>query len=152
MQCTSCPYSGSLTGRKSAATPWLSGRQLAPASVLSKTPPTEMPTYRCRGSRGSTLIECRVAPPGGPGFSSPPIHGERIGLALKPATPSQVTPPSSERNRPGGETPAYHTPDSEACPGASQNTWSTASPFSPSAALGNAGGRCASFQVRPESV
>src|SRR5712691_7345658 len=75
-----------------------------------------------------------------------------MGLALKPLTPSQVTPSSSERNNPGGETPAYQAPGSEGCPGVSQNTCSTARPFSPSAALGNAGGRCASFHVRPESV
>src|SRR5713101_22593 len=111
-----------------------------------------MPMYRCRGSRGSTLIECSVAPPGGPCSCSPPIQTVRMGLALKPVTPSQVTPPSSERNNPGGETPAYQAPGSEECPGVSQNTCSTARPFSPAAALGNAGGRCASFQVRPKSV
>src|SRR5438552_7243341 len=152
LQCTSWPYSGSLTGRKSAATPWLSGRQVSPRSELSNAPPTEMPMYRCRGSRGSTLIECSVAPPGGPCSCSPPIQTMRMGLALKPATPSQVTPPSSERNNPGGETPAYQAPGSEECPGVSQNTCSTARPFSPGAAFGNAGGRSASFHVRPKSV
>src|SRR5256885_2980917 len=41
---------------------------------------------------------------------------------------------------------------SEECPGVSQKTCSTDSPFSPGAALGNAGGRSASFHVWPKSV
>ena len=49
---------GSGSGRKSAAQPALSGRQSAPPSVDSNTPPLETPTYRCRASRGSMRIEC----------------------------------------------------------------------------------------------
>ena len=64
----------------------------------------------------------------------------------------QLTPPSSERNSPCGEVPAYHTFGSDAWAGVSQNVWSTARPFSPSGAFANAGGCAASFQVRPRSM
>jgi len=49
---------------KSAAQPSLSGVQLVPPSVDSKTPPIEIAMYRWRGSRGSTSIECRNSPSG----------------------------------------------------------------------------------------
>ena len=69
------------------------------------------------------------------------------GCALKPATPSHVAPPSAERNSPCGDVPAYHTPGCDACPGVSQNVWSTTRPLSGA----NAGGLAASFHVRPPS-
>src|SRR5260370_33497262 len=96
-------------------------------------------------------MECSVGPAGGPCSCAPPIQTMRIGLALKPATPSQVTPPSSERNNPGGYTPAYQAPGSEACPGVNQNTFSTERPCSPGAAVGSAGGLPAASQVPPEA-
>ena len=40
-----------------------------------------------------------------------------------------MTPPSSERNRPCGEVPAYQTPGSLAWPGVSQKVWSTLRPL-----------------------
>jgi hypothetical protein len=67
---------------------------------------------------------------------------------LNPLTPSQLAPLSAERNSPCGDVPAYQTPGSLAWPGASQNVWSTTRPL-PSA---NAGGRVASFHVRPLSA
>ena len=65
---------------------------------------------------------------------------------------AHVAPPSSERNRPCGEVPAYHTSGSAAGPGMSQKVWSTARPVRGSAVLAKAGGRAASFHVRPKSV
>ena len=52
----------------------------------------------------------------------PPVQAVRSGFSLNPATPSQLMPPSSERNSPCGDVPAYQTPGSDACPGVSQNT------------------------------
>src|SRR5258706_13106717 len=71
--------------------------------------------------------------------------------SLNPATSVHVTPPSAERNRPGGDVPAYQTPGSDACAGESQNTLSTERPTSPSAAFLNMGGCFASAQVLPPS-
>ena len=79
-------------------------------------------------------------------------HFERIGWSLKPATGSQVTPPSCERNSPAGELPAYHVAVSDAWPGVSQKTRCTERASSPSAALRKAGGCDASRQVRPRST
>ena len=104
--------------------------------------------YMWRASRGSMLMECSFGPSGVPSFS-PPVHFRYIGLSLKPVTGAQVSPLSSLLNRPCGEVPAYQTPASLGCAGWSQNTWLTESPFSPSAAFGNAGGREASRHVRP---
>src|SRR5258708_24683605 len=50
------------------------------------------------------------------------IAGSATTPRLKPSTPSQVAPPSAERNSPWGETPAYQTPGSLACPGVSQRS------------------------------
>ena len=137
---------GRACGRKVAATPWLSGFQSRPASVDSNTPPLDMPMYMCAGSRGSTITECIFGPSGVPSWS-PPHHALRCGCALKPATPFHVAPPSSERNKPCGDVPAYQTPGCEACPGVSQNVWSTTRPLSGA----KAGGAAASFHVRPPS-
>jgi hypothetical protein len=70
---------------------------------------------------------------------------------LKPATLSQVAPPSALRNRPGGEVPAHQTPGSSAWPGSSQKLWSTARARG-SSDLAKAGGLAASVQVAPSSV
>jgi len=42
-----------------------------------------------------------------------------------PATGFHVSPPSSLRKRPCGDVPAYQVRFSLACPGVSQNVWST---------------------------
>src|SRR6266540_2402859 len=110
-----------------------------------------MPTNRCAGSRGSTMIECSFGPSGVPSCG-PPIHALYRGSSFNPETGCHVTPPSSDRKRPWGEVPAYHVPASLAWPGVSQNVWSTARPLSLSGAFANAGGRFASFQLRPRSV
>src|SRR5262245_52609792 len=115
MQCGSCPYSGYGSGLKFASTASLRGAQLAPRSVLSKLPPPEAFTYRCAGSRGSTITECRIEPSGV--WSSGGHHLKRIGCSFQPSTPLHVTPPSSLRKSAGGDSPAYQTPGSLACPG-----------------------------------
>jgi hypothetical protein len=67
------------------------------------------------------LIECIFGPSGVPS-PGPPVHFSRIGWSLNPVTDSQVSPPSSERNSPCGDAPAYQTPGSLAWPGVSQKT------------------------------
>src|SRR5262245_58563525 len=106
-------------------------------------------------------------------------HDTPAGLRLKPSIPSHVAPPSWERKRPCGTVPANQTSGWLMWPGVSQKFASTArgfatgpfaappagaaaagSPEEPPAAeagaragtLGKAGGRTASFQVRPRSV
>ena len=66
------------------------------------------------GSRGSTITECSIEPSGV--FSSGHSHQvSHIGWSFHPVTGSQVSPPSSVRNRPCGEAPpAYHEPGSSA--------------------------------------
>ena len=59
------------------------------------------------------MIECSFGPSGVPSCTVP-IHFRNCGSSLMPENGSQVTPPSSERNRPCGEVPAYHAPGSEA--------------------------------------
>src|SRR6185295_20284965 len=76
-------------------------------------------------------------------------HLPYIGLSLKPATLSQLTPSSVETKRPGGDVPAHQTFGSLGWPGESQKVWLTARPFS---ACGKAGGLAASFHVLPLSV
>jgi hypothetical protein len=101
-----------------------------------------------RAVRGSTRMECRNSPSG---VANPGAHCGRMGLSLKPATDSHRSPPSTDRNNPAGALPAYQTPGSEAWPGVTQNTRSTARAVSPGSDLRNAGGCVASFQVRPRS-
>src|SRR5215510_3126548 len=153
MQCGSWPYSyslpSSLGGAKSIATPRFSGAQLSPRSVDSNVPPPDIDRYRCAGSRGSTRIECSL-PPSGVSSLSLPTHRCCSGWSLKPATGAHVTPPSSLRNSPLGDVPAYHVPGSLACPGVNQNTWSTARPRG--SPLTNCGGVAASFHVSPPSL
>src|SRR5689334_7910488 len=150
MQCGSW-YCSTLASRLSTTSrPFTSDAHVRPASVDSNTPPLDIAGYRCCLSRGSTSTECSLGPSGVP-FSTAPIHLLYSGCSFMPATPVHVAPPSSLRNSPCGEVPAYHVPLSLACPGVSQNVWSTTCPFCPSGAFGNAGGRVASFHVLPES-
>ncbi len=65
------------------------------------------------------MIECSFGPSGVPSCSEP-IHSRYFGSSLMVENGSQVTPPSSERNRPWGEVPAYQTFGSLACAGVSQ--------------------------------
>ena len=120
----------------------------APASVDSNTPPLDMPMYMCSGSRGSTRIECSLGPSGVPSWS-PPHHALRCGCSLKPSTPVHVAPPSSERNRPCGDVPAYQTPGSRRV---ARRRARTCDRRCARCRRLNAGGRAASFQVRPRSV
>src|SRR5215831_3341163 len=109
MQCGSWPYSGYFSGWKSASTPLLSGFQWRPPSKLSNVPPLDIDTNWCSASRGSTWIECRSAPTGDPG-DPPRVQSHHCGVSLKPATPFQRTPPSSERKSPDGLVPQYQLP------------------------------------------
>src|SRR5882757_9922657 len=96
------------------------GVQLCPQSTDSCTPPPDMAKYRCAGSRGSTMIECSFGPSGVPSCAVP-IHFRYCGSSLIPEKGSHLTPPSSERNSPCGDVPAYHESGSLAWPGVSQN-------------------------------
>jgi hypothetical protein len=89
------------------------------------------------------------------------VHSATCGLWLKPLTPVHVSPWSSERNRPWGTVPQYHTPGSLAWPGCSQKLLFTARPrvvpsaqgSSPSFTTGsNFGGPLVSVQVAPPST
>ena len=97
------------------------------------------------------MIECNFGPSGVPSCTVP-IHSRNRMSSLTEENGAQVTPPSSERNSPCGEVPAYQTSGSLAWAGVSQKVWSTERPFCPSGALAKAGGRAASFQLRPMSV
>src|SRR3990167_5834183 len=101
------------------------------------------------------MIECSFGPSGVPSCSLP-IQARNCGSSLTMENGSQVSPPSSERNSPCGEVPAYHALGSFAWHGVSQNVWLTTRPGNLvsglSGALAKAGGRVASFQLRPKSV
>src|SRR5512143_1389344 len=99
--------------------PLIITRHVLPPSTVSCTPPPDIPKYRCLGSRGSTMIECSFGPSGVPSCTVP-IHSRYCGSSLMVENGDQVTPPSSERNSPCGEVPAYQTPGSLACAGVSQ--------------------------------
>ena len=88
--------------------------------IAFDTPPLDMLKYRCAGSRGSMMIECSFGPSGVPSCSDP-IHSRYCGSSLMLEYGAQVTPPSSERNRPWGDVPAYQTLGSFECAGVSQN-------------------------------
>ena len=66
------------------------------------------------------MIECIFGPSGVPSCWAP-IHSRYCGSSFTLENGSQLTPPSSERNRPWGEVPAYQTLGSFACAGVSQN-------------------------------
>ena len=151
MQCGS--WKATLVGSKPSTTcmPWISVAQLRPASRDSWTPPPDIANIRCDGSRGSTITECSFGPSGVPSCTVP-IHPRNCGSSLTDGSGVQLTPPSSERNRPCGEVPAYQVSRSLACPGVSQKVWSTERAGGPPAGLAKAGGCRASFQVRPRSV
>ena len=82
----------------------------------------------------------------------PPSTSGKRASSFSPGTGSQLEPPSSDRKSPCGEVPAYQEPGFDGWPGVSQKVWSTTLPFSPLRAFGKAGGRAASFQVRPRST
>ena len=109
-----------------------------------------MANSRCAGSRESTVMECSLGPSGVPSCTVP-IHSRNLASSLTEGSGAQVTPPSSERNRPCGEVPAYQVSRSLACPGVSQKVWSTERAGRPGR-LAKAGGCFASFHVRPRSV
>jgi hypothetical protein len=96
----------------------VSGAQLCARSVLSNTPPVEVAMYMCAGSRGSMVTWLSSGPSGVP--KSAGTQSRYFGWSLKPATLSQLAPPSRLSNRPGGEVPAHQTPGSLAWPGSSQ--------------------------------
>jgi hypothetical protein len=77
-------------------------------------------------------------------------HVAHIGWSFQPSTGAHVSPPSSVRNRPWGEPPAYQTPGWSAWPGVSQKTARRLrARRSPEV---NAGGRDASAHLAPASV
>ncbi len=85
-----------------------------------------------------------------PSTSGHSAQSPQRGWSFQPATGAQVSPPSSVRNSPCGEPPAYQEPGSSAWPGVSQNTELRDRPWaSPSA---KAGGGVASCHVRPRSL
>src|SRR5262249_18345471 len=128
--------------------PSTSGVQLAPPSTVSCTPPPDMPKYKCLGSRGSTMMECSLGPSGVPSCSLP-IQARNFASSLAEENSLKVSPPSSLRNSPCGEVPAYQTPGSFAPAGVSQKVCLT---LRPPSFLAKEGGRLASRQVRPRSV
>src|SRR5678809_1203360 len=99
--------------------PLISTRHVVPPSSDSCTPPPDMAKYRCLGSRGSTMMECIFGPSGVPSCTVP-IHSRYCGSSLMVENGAHVTPPSSERNNPCGDVPAYQTLGSLACAGVSQ--------------------------------
>ena len=107
-------------------------------------------TCRCTyalASRGSIRTECSFGPSGVPSLSSP-HQALRCGCSLKPSTPRQVAPPSSERNSPCGEVPAYHDTGLRKRGPASARTCDRRRGHCPRR---NAGGCLASCHVRPRS-
>jgi hypothetical protein len=65
------------------------------------------------------MIECSFGPSGVPSCTLP-IHCRYCGSSLMHENGAQLTPPSSERNSPCGEVPAYQTSGCRAFPGVSQ--------------------------------
>src|SRR3546814_5690918 len=91
-----------------------------------------------------------MEPSGVPSTSGHSAHVAQLGWSFQPSTGAQVSPESSERNRPCGEPPAYREPGSSAWPGVSQNTLSTARA---SGSPGwNCGGTDASVHDAPLSI
>src|SRR5258706_11167925 len=97
------------------------------------------------------MIECSFGPSGVPSFSLP--NQARYWLSsLMIENGCQLSPPSSDRNRPCGEVPAYQTPGSFACAGVSQKVCLTERPSVPGGDSPNFGGCLTSVQVLPASV
>src|SRR6266436_2213582 len=96
------------------------GAQVGALAAVEGMLAPDMAKYRCAGSRGSTMIECSFGPSGVPSCVVP-IHFRYCGSSLIPEKGSHVTPPSSERNSPCRDVPAYHESGSLAWPGVSQN-------------------------------
>ena len=65
------------------------------------------------------MTECSFGPSGVPSCTVP-IHSRNCGSSFTAGSGAQVTPPSSERNRPCGEVPAYQVSRSLAWSGVSQ--------------------------------
>ena len=106
--CGSWPYSGCGSGRKSAAQPALSGRPVVAAVdglEHASAGEAEVEVVGGRGGRPSPsgASSRRVCPRR---RATPPTSPQR-GWSFQPATGAQVSPPSSVRNRPCGEPPAY---------------------------------------------
>src|SRR4051794_9202804 len=95
------------------------------------------------------MTECSIEPSGV--FSSGHSHHvSHMSWSFQPEWGSQVSPPSSDRNNPCGEPPAYQEPGSLAWPGVSQNT--ALSDRLSRSPVANAGGRLASVHVAPLSA
>src|SRR4051812_32779144 len=103
MQCTHWPYSGYLSGWKSASTPLLNGFHVLPSSSERKHPATDIPTYTRFGFHGSGRMACTILPP------PPAFHLSEVGCCVRPATSYQSFPPLSLRKRPPGSTPHHRT-------------------------------------------
>src|SRR5574338_709561 len=115
MQCGSWNVGWLASNPSTTSSPFSSGLKVRPPSVDSCTPPPDIAKYKCAGSRGSTMIECSLGPSGVPSCTVP-IHSRYCGSSLMLEYGAHVRPPSSERKRPCGDVPAYHTPGCEAGP------------------------------------
>src|SRR6185503_15546603 len=94
------------------------------------------------------MTECSIEPSGV--FSSGHSHHvSHMSWSFQPVRGSHVSPPSSVRNKPCGDPPAYQDPGSLVWPGVNQNT-ELSERFSRSP-VANAGGRLASVHVSPPS-
>ncbi len=98
--CTHCPNSGLGSGRNTAETPELAGAQLAPPSLVRKTPAVDTATVTDCGSRSSVRTVCSPSPP------PPGTHWERVGCSQSGRTSSKLSPRSSERYSAAGSVPA----------------------------------------------
>src|SRR4051794_16931802 len=79
--------------------------QVSPPSLVTQTPPQETPTATLSESRGSTQTEWAPAK-----SRPPPNHCLRRGSSHSGRLSDQVSPRSSERNRPPGTVPAQSVP------------------------------------------
>ena len=121
-QCGSWPNSGSGSGKNVATAARV--ERLPVVAAVGALEHAAAPTGRCRGAR-------RRAGRRSPSAASSRRACSRTGhsahvshslWSFQPLTGSHVSPPSSVRNRPCGDPPAYQTPGSLLCPGVSQNT------------------------------
>ncbi len=87
-------------GRKTAETPLFDGAQLAPPSLVRKTPAVDTATVTASRSRGSVSTVCSPSPP------PPGTQRDRVGCSQSGRTSSNDSPRSSDRNSAAGSVPA----------------------------------------------
>ena len=115
-QCGSWPYSRSGLGWKSARTPWLSGCQSrAAVGGLEHAAARHADVHVRRIARiDQDRVQLRAV-----GRAVLVAAAPRLALRMRVEAGDafQVAPPSSERNSPCGDVPAYQTPGCDAWPG-----------------------------------